>query len=190
MRCIVKKTLNKIVGKGNHYVVKVKNNQPKLRQALEKTTKTTKPIDSHVEEKIIRGRCEIRTTLIYEREDNLAKGWESIKRIIVVRRDFLSKRKEHKTDSIYISDIQNNSAEYFAKGIRSHWGIENKLHYTKDVTMREDKECTKDKQAAANLALFRDFAFNILKTKNKSIKYASECFQNYTVKQILLLLIE
>ena len=29
-----KKTLNKIVDKGNHYVVKVKNNQPKLKQAL------------------------------------------------------------------------------------------------------------------------------------------------------------
>ncbi|KAA6304731.1 hypothetical protein EZS27_043621, partial [termite gut metagenome] len=38
--------------------------------------------------------------------------------------------------------------------------------------MREDKTSTKDKKAAANLTLFRDITFNILKTKNKFIKYA------------------
>ena len=99
--------------------------------------------------------------------------------------------QRHRTDSIYISDKQNNIAEYFAKGIRSHCGIENKLHYTKDVTTCEDKECTKDKQAAANnLALCRNFAFNILKTKNMSNKYTSEYFENYNAKKILLLLIK
>lgn len=160
-----------------------------MKQAVEQTIIDTEPIDYHIEEKIIRGRCEIRETWIYERQNNLAEGWESIKRIILIHRNFLSKHKEHKTDSIYVSDLQNNSAKYFAEGIRSHWGIENKLHYTKDVTMREDRECTKHKQAAANLALFRDFAFNILKTTHKSIKYASEMFANYNVKELLYILI-
>ena len=54
--------------------------------------------------------------------------------------------------------------------------------------MREDKECTSNKTAAANLALFRDFAFNILKTKSKSIKHATEICTNYTVKQLLIIL--
>jgi predicted transposase YbfD/YdcC len=80
--------------------------------------------------------------------------------------------------------LKTDDAEYIADGICSHWGIENKLHYTKDAIMREDVECTKDKQAAANLSLFRDFAFNILKTTNKSIKYASEIFANYNVKEL------
>jgi predicted transposase YbfD/YdcC len=64
-------------------------------------------------------------------------------------KNFLSTKKEHKTDRLYISDLENNCAVYFAAGLRSHWGIENKLHYAKDVSMREDRECTKDKQAAA-----------------------------------------
>ena len=68
--------------------------------------------------------------------------------------------------------------------MRSHWGIENKLHYTKDVIMREDKECTQHKNAASNLALFRNFAFNFLKTYNRSIKYATEIFANYNVKEL------
>jgi hypothetical protein len=63
------------------------------------------------------------------------------------------------------------------------------LHYTKDVLMREDRECTKDKQAAANLALLRDFAFNISKSKNKSIKYAAEVFANHKVNELYSILI-
>lgn len=75
-----------------------------------------------------------------------------------------------------------------ASGIRSHWGIENKLHYTKDVTMRKDAECTKNKLAAPILAHFRNFAFNILKMENKSIKYVSAIFANYNVKELLVIL--
>jgi predicted transposase YbfD/YdcC len=100
-------------------------------------------------------------------------------------KNFLSPKKEHKTDSLYISDLENNCAAYFAAGLRSHWSIENKLHYAKDVSMREDRECTKDKQAAANLALIRDFTFNISKSKNKSVKYAAEVFANHNVKNFI-----
>lgn len=75
-----------------------------------------------------------------------------------------------------------------AEGIRSHWGIENKLHYTKDVTMREDAESTANKKVASNLALFRDFAFNILKSRQRSIKYVCEIFANYNVREIYSML--
>ncbi|GHT75492.1 hypothetical protein FACS189456_7270 [Bacteroidia bacterium] len=184
MPCIVKKTLNKIVSTGNHYVVKVKNNQPKLKQALEQTIINNAPIDYYCEQKKTRGRFEVRQTWLYERVDNLADGWESIRRIALVKRSFISAVKEHKTDSLYVTDLQTKNARYIAQCIRSHWGIENKLHYTKDVIMREDKECTKHKNAASNLALFRNFAFNILKTYNRSIKYATEIFANYNVKEL------
>jgi predicted transposase YbfD/YdcC len=158
-------------------------------QAVEETIVTCYPIDYYREEVIARGRLEIRETSVYERQDNMAQGWESINRIAYVHRNFLSKNKEHKTDSFYISDLKTDSAKYLATGIRSHWGIENKLHYTKDVCMREDAECTKDKQAAENLGLLRDFAFNILKNKNKSIKFACEIFANYNVKELFNILI-
>jgi predicted transposase YbfD/YdcC len=178
MPCIVKKTLDKIVAKGNHYIVKLKGNQPKLKAAAESAVINEKPISYHVEEEIIRGRLEIRQTYLYQRQNNLAKGWESINLIVYVHRQFLSKDKEHKTDSFYVSDLQTADARHIAEGIRSHWHIENKLHYAKDVIMREDTRCTGNKVAAANLALFRNFAFNILKTKNKSIKQATEIFAN------------
>ena len=188
MLCIVKKTLKKIVESGNHYLVKVKGNQPKLKAAIEDTIILGEPVAYHKEEKISKGRLEIRETFLYTRENNLADGWESIQTIAFVCRNFLSKYKEHKTESLYISDLKTTDAEFVAQGVRSHWHIENKLHYTKDVIMLEDLQCTKNKQAAANLALFRDFAFNILKTKSKSIKQATEFFANYNVKELLIIL--
>jgi hypothetical protein len=51
-------------------------NQSKLKQALEETVIATQSIDYHIEEKIIRGRLEIRQTWLYERQDNLAEGWD------------------------------------------------------------------------------------------------------------------
>ena len=172
----------------NHYLVKVKGNQPKLKAAIEETIILREPVSSHREENICRGRLEIRETFLYTRENNLAEGWESVQTIALVCRNFLSKNKEHKTESLYISDLQTTNAKYIAQGIRSHWHIENKLHYTKDVIMLEDSKCTKNKQAAANLALLRDFAFNILKTENKSIKQATEIFAYHNVNELLFIL--
>jgi predicted transposase YbfD/YdcC len=156
-----------------------------LKSAIEETVITSNPISYYKEEEIKRGRLEIRETYLYTRENNLAQGWESINLIIYVQRYFLSKNKEHKTDSFYVSDLQTSDAKFIAQGVRSHWHIENKLHYTKDVIMKEDAKCTKNKRAAPNLALFRDFAFNILKNQNKSIKQATEIFANYNVKELL-----
>ena len=160
-----------------------------MRLAVEETVTSSAPIAYHRQEEISRGRCEIRETYLYARQNNLDKGWESINLIVYVRRDFLSKNKEHKTDSFYVSDLQTTDAKYIAKGIRSHWYIENKLHYTKDVIMHEDAQCTKNKTAAATLTFFRDFAYNILKTENKSIKQATEIFANYNVKDLLNILL-
>ena len=120
MLCTVKKTLRKIVENDNHYLVKVKSNQPKLKAAIEETIILREPVSSHREENISRGRLEIRETFLYTRENNLAEGWESVQTIALVCRNFTSKNKEHKTESLYISDLQTTNAKYIAQGIRSH----------------------------------------------------------------------
>lgn len=152
------------------------------------TASRCEPSGFHRGQERSRGRTEIRETFLYRRQDNIDPGWESISRIVRVRRTFLSRRERHCTESYYVSDLQTDDARCIAEGIRSHWWIENKLHYTKDVTMREDHACTRHRNAAANLALFRDFAFNILKTRDRSIKYACEIFENYTVRKLLRIL--
>ncbi len=85
--------------------------------------------------------------------------------------------------------METDEAKYIAEGIRGHWYIENKLHYTKDVSMREDKTSTKDKKAASNLAIFRNIVFNILKNYDKSIKYATEYLANKNLKEVIYIVL-
>jgi len=54
-------------------------------------------------------------------------------------------------------------AKIFAKAVRGHWGVENALHWTLDVTFREDQSRARAKNAAQNLATLRRIALNLIK---------------------------
>lgn len=63
--------------------------------------------------------------------------------------------------------------ETFARAVRGHWGVENKLHWVLDVQMREDQSRARAGYAAENLATLRRLALNLLKrekTKKRGIK--------------------
>ncbi len=61
----------------------------------------------------------------------------------------------------YINSLTLNVAE-FARAVRSHWGIENKLHWVLDVSFREDENrCRKD-HTAENLAWVRRLTVSLL----------------------------
>lgn len=66
MLCTVKKTLNQIVQKGNHYILKVKGNQKKLLSVIKETIQKSKPVDFHTEKEISRGRTEARKTFFVQ----------------------------------------------------------------------------------------------------------------------------
>lgn len=65
-------------------------------------------------------------------------------------------------------------AKNFAHAVRSHWGIENSLHWVLDVSLNEDQSRTRTQNAAENLALLRKIALNCLRQESskpkKSIK--------------------
>ena len=58
-------------------------------------------------------------------------------------------------------------ANTFAKACRGHWGVENPLHWTLDVTFREDNSRARSGHAPENLAALRRLALNAIKS-NKS----------------------
>ncbi len=63
--------------------------------------------------------------------------------------------------------------ETFARAVRSHWGVENKVHWTMDVCFGEDQSRARTGYAAENLATLRRLALNLLKrdkTKKRGIK--------------------
>ena len=72
----------------------------------------------------------------------------------------------------YLSSLPLGVAP-FARAVRGHWGVENKLHWVLDVQMREDQSRARAGYAAENLAPLRRLALNLLrreKTKRRGIK--------------------
>lgn len=71
----------------------------------------------------------------------------------------------------YLSSLPVDVAT-FARAVRGHWGVENKLHWVLDVQMREDQSRARTGFAAENLATLRRLALNLLKrekTKRRGI---------------------
>src|ERR687889_1320932 len=61
----------------------------------------------------------------------------------------------------FLSSCSDNPATLGA-AIRTHWSIENALHWVLDVTFREDDSRVRDRRAARNLALLRKIALNLV----------------------------
>ncbi|WP_245737452.1 ISAs1 family transposase [Xenorhabdus japonica] len=96
--------------------------------------------------------------------------WHTLGGIAVVE----SWREEQgKTESYerryYITSHRGASAEFLACAIRSHWHIENKLHWQLDVSFGEDSRRLRSGHAAENVALMNKIALNLLKNE-KSVK--------------------
>jgi predicted transposase YbfD/YdcC len=64
----------------------------------------------------------------------------------------------------YISSLQNNANEFQEK-IRSHWAIENKLHWTLDVAFAEDASRKRAGNATQNYSILLKIALNLLKNE-------------------------
>jgi predicted transposase YbfD/YdcC len=50
-----------------------------------------------------------------------------------------------------------------ARPVRTHWGIENKLHWTLDVVFREDYAWNRKDHSAANLVVLRKITLNFIR---------------------------
>jgi predicted transposase YbfD/YdcC len=68
---------------------------------------------------------------------------------------------------LYISSL-DESAKDLNQYIRQHWGIENSLHWTLDMTFNEDRQRKRDKNAAQNFAQAQKIALNLLKNENST----------------------
>lgn len=63
---------------------------------------------------------------------------------------------------LYLSSLEVD-ARRFGQAVRGHWGVENPLHWSLDVTFGEDQSRARTKYADQNLATLRRIALNILK---------------------------
>ena len=88
----------------------------------------------------------------------------------------------------YITSLSTRPVQALAAGIRGHWGIENKLHRTRDVHFRPDTNGIRHPVVAANMALFNTLALNHLVEKvHESISFAQISFAQNIKKYMLYL---
>jgi predicted transposase YbfD/YdcC len=135
-----------------------------LFDRIETDRETAKLCDYHKEVAVDHGRVEIRECWATEQLQWLhgRERFKDLRSICVVK----AQRTMGETTSTrylyYISSLAAN-AERLAHAIRSHWGIENSLHWVLDVAFRED-ECRKRKDnSAENFAVLRRITLNLLK---------------------------
>ena len=83
--------------------------------------------------------------------------------------------KDSSEESYYISTTEKLSAKEFGGAIRSHWGIKNKNHYVRDVSMNEDK--SRIRINPQNMVKLRSFGLNLMR-RNKVRNVSQELFKN------------
>lgn len=153
-------------------MVKVKRNQKKLLQTITQLTQSKRTKDTYTETEKNRGRKEKRVIKTYSAPRSLRATWTKARTIIYVNRLTHRNGKETSTESYYLSSL-NLSAAKLGIGIRSHWAIENQLHYVKDVVTKEDNIKVQNDNAAAVFSLFRNTTINAYRMNGyKSVKNA------------------
>jgi predicted transposase YbfD/YdcC len=100
------------------------------------------------------------------------EDWEGLRSVVMVEAErFIGDSLSAET-RYYLGSLPND-AELLNDAVRSHWGVENSLHWVLDVTFDEDRSRIKKENAPENFGLLRRLALCLLKkgsTSKRSIK--------------------
>jgi hypothetical protein len=173
MPCTAKKTFEAAAQAQARLLVQLKDNQPALLKNAAAACAVSQPASSDTTVTAGRSRHETRTVDVFAATPAVAgTEWQPlIKGIVRVTRDVL--RRDAKTglwsstsERAYYVANSPISACPAAAAIRCHWHIENRLHYTRDVTFQEDQ--SRIRHNPGIFARLRSFAYNILRRNQAS----------------------
>jgi len=176
-----KKTLEEAAKAGVHLIVQIKENQPTLYEKATSCCRQAWPLSGcQTVDDNKRNRRETRVVGVFDAVDVVADPeWELYVAAIIQVDRTVHKRNpatglwatSYET-SFYLSNRPIKAREASRK-IREHWGVENKLHYVRDVTLAED--ASRIRINPGIFARMRSFAYNILRL-NQSDTIAQDRF--------------
>jgi predicted transposase YbfD/YdcC len=167
-----KEIAKKIIASQGDYVLAVKDNQPKLHEAIQEIFSDERQADLlkrphrvHETTEKGHGRKDGRYYVLAKlpKDSPLTNQWAGLKAMgMAVRR---TEQADGTTsgDVRYFISSAFMSGKRFAEAVRGHWGIENSLHWVLDVTFDEDHSRTRKRRMADNLSWLRRFAISLLK---------------------------
>jgi predicted transposase YbfD/YdcC len=155
-----------VLERGGDYVLTLKNNQSKLfaaavrRFARSGVRSTAERIEPSTHDRREARRATVVRSACFGIDDGFP-GVVALGRITSRRRGFGKPAKPPLVRYFLLSKYV--SAKRLLAIARSHWGIENRLHWVLDVVMNEDRNRTRKDHAPENLAILRRLALNILR---------------------------
>jgi predicted transposase YbfD/YdcC len=168
----------KIIQQESDYLLMVKNNQPSLAAAIEQCFDTARASGyQHLPHTMAEwvekdpGRSETRRCVVTPDLSSLGalpKDWPGLQALVMVeaRREV---QGEVSTERRYYLSSRLAAAATLGPAVRGHWGIENQLHWSLDVTFGEDQARMRMGNAAENFSILRRMALNLFR-QDKSVK--------------------
>lgn len=182
----------KIVEKQGDYLLSLKANHPTLEQAARQrlaehlksdTDDERQDRDHAVQWEKSHGRQTLRRCVVLRQLEGLAgiEQWPEVQAVVLVatgqdrpvRRVKATSpaRKQTQGIRLFLTNWDASAQEYM-QAVRNHWLVENQVHWSLDVTFREDASRLRKDQGASNLATMRRITLSLLKadTTKASIK--------------------
>src|SRR5664279_225464 len=150
--------------RGAHYLLTVKNNQPKLRKQLAGLPWGDVPV-THTQQDRSHGRVEKRTLKVVTVADGIMFP-HAAQAIQVTRKVRKRNSRKWRNETVYaVTDLTADQArpDQLATWLRGHWCIENRLHWVRDVTFGEDLSQVRTGNGPQVMATLRNLAISLLR---------------------------
>jgi predicted transposase YbfD/YdcC len=170
-----KAIVERIVEKGADYLIALKANQETLHEAAKEALAGR---EEHWEGSYAEtfeeghGRVETRRCWVTSRVKEYARHeeWKRLGSFVLVESERTVKEKnETQVEQRYfISSLPADDAARLAAVVRTHWAVENDLHWSLDVALREDESRVREGHAQQNMAMMRRLALSLIKQDTRT----------------------
>jgi predicted transposase YbfD/YdcC len=169
-----------IVGQGGDYVLALKRNHPTLHADVRlHFDDCYGPSSGHSVVDCNHGRVENRTTLVSTeigalQEKHRWPGLAAVGRVLRTRQTRVKAIRQTSTEANYYLLSAPLSAERLGAAVRSHWGVENRLHWILNVVMNESQARSRLDNSPYNLGILRHMALNLMQRERSQVSLRSK----------------
>ena len=164
------------------YILTLKSNHPTLAKDAQDWFKDHQAQSDLEKVKVTTVNCEaghhriekrqfwqVPVELVFSQER--IEQWQGLKTLVIEKSKRILWNKETNCTRFFLSSL-DSQYDCFATAIRSHWGIENQLHWCLDVVFGEDNSRIRKDNGARNMSILRRLVLNLLRqdTSKGSLK--------------------